>query len=151
MRFLLRQGEDSKIRIIDDFKMSAVSQSGFRLLVFLGIAGHRLRRGTFEVSLTSASRSIQGPRFGLRFWMGDWSPEMRNRPDLLGKTLDEQSGGDPSIHQGACCTRVPGSRREVGVLLSQKPSVWSRSQRVRLQQDRPLHPARGCPVLCRCH
>ena len=37
--FLLRQGEDSKIRIIDDFKMCCCEPC-VRVLVLLGAAGH---------------------------------------------------------------------------------------------------------------
>ncbi|CAE7375366.1 unnamed protein product [Symbiodinium sp. CCMP2456] len=59
-RLLLRQGEDSKIRIIDDFKMSAVNN-----------------RTRVRVPLLDGS-----------VLEGEWDSQMLHQPALLGKTLD---------------------------------------------------------------
>ena len=89
LRFLLRQGEDNKVRIIDDLKASAVNQA------FASSSYLDLQDTDFTVGLLRfVSRSLQGdgrvevPMLDGSFLVGDLCLEMRHRPALLGKTLD---------------------------------------------------------------
>ncbi|CAE7620270.1 unnamed protein product [Symbiodinium sp. CCMP2592] len=88
-RFLLRQGEDSKVRIIDDFKMSAVNRA-FGSTSFL-----ELQDTDFAVGLLRFLSRILQDRSRVRVPLmdgsvleGDWAPEMLSCPPLLAKTLD---------------------------------------------------------------
>ena len=88
-RFLLRQGEDSKVRVIDDLKASAVNQA------FASSSYLDLQDTDFTVGLLRfVSRSLQGegrveiPMQDGTSLRGDLCPEMRHRPPRLGKTLD---------------------------------------------------------------
>ena len=88
-RFLLRQGEDSKVRIIDDFKASAVNQA------FASSSYLDLQDTDFTVGLLRfISRAMQGegrvdiPLLDGTLLSGRLCPEMKHRPPLLGKTLD---------------------------------------------------------------
>ena len=88
-RFLLRQGEDSKVRIIDDLKASAVNQA------FASSSYLDLQDTDFTVGLLRfISRSVQGegsvdiPMQDETSLRGRLCPEMKHRPPLLGKTLD---------------------------------------------------------------
>ena len=88
-RFLLRQGEDAKIRIIDDLKASSVKQA------FGSSSYLELQDTDFTVGLLRfISRSLQcGERVRIplsdgSLMEGELCPEMRGKPALLGKTLD---------------------------------------------------------------
>ena len=88
-RFLLRQGEDSKVRIIDDLKASAVNQA------FSSSSYLDLQDTDFTVGrLRFISRSLQGdghvevPLIDGSILRGELCPEMKHKPALLGKTLD---------------------------------------------------------------
>ena len=88
-RFLLRQGEDSKVRIIDDLKASAVNQA------FASSSYLDLQDTDFTVGLLRfISRSVQGegsvdiPMQDGTSLRGRLCPEMKHRPPLLDKTLD---------------------------------------------------------------
>ena len=88
-RFLLRQGEEGKIRIIDDLKSSAVKQA-FGASSYLD-----LQDTDFTVGLLRfVSRSLQGegrvvvPLQDGTFLTGKLCAEMAHKPPLLGKTLD---------------------------------------------------------------
>ena len=88
-RFLLRQGEDSKIRIIDDFKMSAVNRA-FGSSSFLELQDTDYAVGLLRfLSRVLQDRSkVRVPLADGSVLEGDWSREMLSRPALLGKTLD---------------------------------------------------------------
>ena len=88
-RFLLRQGEEGKIRIIDDLKSSAVNQA-FGASSYLD-----LQDTDFTVGLLRfISRSLQGegrvvvPLQDGTSLTGKLCAEMAHKPPLLGKTLD---------------------------------------------------------------
>lgn len=88
-RFLLRQGEDSKVRIIDDFKMSAVNRA-FGSTSFLELQDTDYAVGLlrFISRILQDKKRVKVPLTDGTVLEGDWSPEMLARPDLLGKTLD---------------------------------------------------------------
>ncbi|CAE7265681.1 unnamed protein product, partial [Symbiodinium sp. CCMP2456] len=88
-RFLLRQGEDSKVRIIDDFKMSAVNRA-FGSTSFLELQDTDYAVGLlrFISRVLQDKKRVKVPLADGTVLEGDWSPEMLARPDLLGKTLD---------------------------------------------------------------
>eukprot|EP00439_Symbiodinium_sp_Y106_P025560 s8862_g3.t1 len=88
-RFLLRQGEDSNIRIIDDFKMSAVNRA-FGSSSFLELQDTDYAVGLLRfLSRVLQDRSkVRVPLADGSVLEGDWSREMLSRPALLGKTLD---------------------------------------------------------------
>ena len=88
-RFLLRQGEESKVRIIDDLKSSAVNQA-FGSSSYLD-----LQDTDFTVGLLRfVSRALQGdgrvavPMQDGTSLSGMLCAEMAHKPPLLGKTLD---------------------------------------------------------------
>ena len=88
-RFVLRQGEEQKVRVIDDFKMSAVNKA------FSSSSYLELQDTDYTVGLLRfVSRVLQDPdrvRVPLQDGTtleGEWSPEMASKPPLLGKTLD---------------------------------------------------------------
>ncbi|CAE7416568.1 unnamed protein product, partial [Symbiodinium sp. CCMP2456] len=88
-RFLLRQGEDSKVRIIDGFKMSAVNRA-FGSSSFL-----ELQDTDYAVGLLRFISRVLQDKTRVKVLLadgsvleGDWSPEMLARPDLLGKTWE---------------------------------------------------------------
>ncbi|CAE7648128.1 unnamed protein product [Symbiodinium sp. CCMP2592] len=88
-RFLLRQGEDAKIRIIDDFKMSAVNRA-FGSSSFLELQDTDYAVGLLRfLSRVLQDRSkVRVPLSDGTVLEGDWDPEMLRQPALLGKTLD---------------------------------------------------------------
>ncbi|CAE7244295.1 RE1 [Symbiodinium sp. CCMP2592] len=88
-RFLLRQGEDAKIRIIDDFKMSAVNKA-FGSSSFLELQDTDYAVGLLRfLSRVLQDRSkVRVPLSDGTLLEGDWDPEMLRQPALLGKTLD---------------------------------------------------------------
>ena len=88
-RFALRQGEEQKVRVTDDFKMSAVNKA------FSSSSYLELQDTDYTVGLLRfVSRVLQGPdrvRVPLQdgtILEGEWSPKMASKPPLLGKTLD---------------------------------------------------------------
>ncbi|CAE7245188.1 unnamed protein product [Symbiodinium sp. CCMP2592] len=88
-RFLLRQGEEAKIRIIDDFKMSAVNRA-FGSSSFLELQDTDYAVGLLRfLSRVLQDRSkVRVPLSDGTVLEGDWHPEMLRQPALLGKTLD---------------------------------------------------------------
>ncbi|CAE7272894.1 unnamed protein product, partial [Symbiodinium sp. CCMP2592] len=88
-RFLLRQGEDAKIRIIDDFKMSAVKRA-FGSSSFLALQDTDFAVGLLRfLSRVLQDRSrVRVPLLDGSVLEGNWAPEMLSAPPLLGKTLD---------------------------------------------------------------
>ncbi|CAE7779383.1 unnamed protein product [Symbiodinium sp. CCMP2592] len=88
-RFLLRQGEDAKIRIIDDFKMSAVNRA-FGSSSFLELQDTDYAVGLLRfLSRVLQDRSkVRVPLSDGTVLEGNWDPEMLRQPALLGKTLD---------------------------------------------------------------
>ncbi|CAE7833708.1 unnamed protein product [Symbiodinium sp. CCMP2592] len=88
-RFLLRQGEDAKIRIIDDFKMSAVNRA-FGSSSFLELQDTDFAVGLLRfLSRVLQDRSrVRVPLLDGSVLEGNWAPEMLSAPPLLGKTLD---------------------------------------------------------------
>ena len=118
-RFLLRQGEDAKIRIID-LKASSVNQA------FGSSSYLELQDTDFTVGLLRfISRSLQrGERVRIpmsdgSLMEGDLCPEMRGKPALLGKTLD--------------LSKAYRAIRPVAVLRRKVPAIWGHRQRVCVQ------------------
>ena len=88
-RFLLRQGEEGKVRVIDDLKASGVNQA-FGSSSYLALQDTDYTVGL----LRFVSRALQGdgtvsvPLLDGAVLEGRLCAEMRARPPLLGKTLD---------------------------------------------------------------
>ncbi|CAE7763864.1 unnamed protein product, partial [Symbiodinium necroappetens] len=88
-RFLLRQGEDSKIRKIDDFKMSAVNRAfGSSSFLELQDTDYAVGMLRFLSRVLQNQDLVRVPLSDDTILEGAWAPEMLNRPALLGKTLD---------------------------------------------------------------
>ncbi|CAE7215102.1 unnamed protein product [Symbiodinium sp. CCMP2456] len=88
-RFLLRQGEDSKIRIIDDFKMSAVNRAfGSSSFLELQDTDYAVGLLRFPSRVLQDRSKVRVPLSDGTTLEGDWSREMLSCPALLGKTLD---------------------------------------------------------------
>ena len=88
-RFAFRQGEEAKVRVIDDFKMSAVNRA-FGSTSYLA-----LQDTDFTVGLLRfVGRALQGetevvvPMSDGSQLKGSLCPEMMAKPPLLGKILD---------------------------------------------------------------
>ena len=117
-RFILRQGEDAKIRIIDDLKASAVNQS------FSSSSYLDLQDTDYSVGLLRfISRALQGdgvvevPLQDGSVLRGALSAELRHRPPLLGKTLDLSK----AYRQVGIC---PKSRRHAVLGFPDGGGVW---------------------------
>ena len=61
-RFLLKQGEDSKIRIIDDLKASSVNQALIRLFIVSRTPRYGLHSGPSKVCFEGPARWRSGAR-----------------------------------------------------------------------------------------
>ena len=88
-RFLLRQGEDSKVRIIDDLKASAVNQA-FSSSSYLDLQDTDFTVGLLRFISRSLQRGgeVEVPLMDGSTLRGELCPEMKCKPALLGKTLD---------------------------------------------------------------
>lgn len=109
-RFLLRQGEDSKIRIIDDFKMSAVNRA-FGSSSFLELQDTDYAVGLLRfLSRVLQDRSrVRVPLLDGSVLEGDWNSQMLRQPALLGKTLDlSKAYRQLGIHPSTCEHAVLG-------------------------------------------
>ena len=88
-RFALNQGEDQKVRVIDDFKASAVNQA-FSSSSYLDL--HDVDFTTALLKLLAAQTSRNGPVEILlsdgTVLRGELHPEYRSKPALLGRTVD---------------------------------------------------------------
>ena len=88
-RFLLRQGEDGKVRVIDDFSASAVNQS-FESRSHLVLQDTDFTVGLlrFLSRVLLNKTEVVVPLSDGQVLRGAWSPEMLHSPPLLAKTID---------------------------------------------------------------
>ena len=88
-RFLLRQGEDGKVRVIDDFSASAVNQS-FESNSHLVLQDTDFTVGLlrFLARVLLNKAEVVVPLSDGQILRGPWSREMLQAPPLLAKTID---------------------------------------------------------------
>ena len=106
-RFALRQGEDAKVRVIDDFKTSAVNRA-FGSSSYLALQDTDFTVGLlrFMGRVLQGGDKVEVPLSDGTVLEGTLCQEMARKPPLLGKTLDlskayKQVGIHPSSRHHA--------------------------------------------------
>ena len=156
-RFLLRQGEDGKVRVIDDFSASAVNQS-FESHSHLVLQDTDFTVGLlrFLARVLLNKAEVVVPLSDGQVLRGSWSREMLLSPPLLAKTIDLRDEGwwfvVFSVQREKPTQRVFGSREKEREFLLEplRNAVISRRALARTTAIASNCPCLSSPCDCLC-